>query len=92
MGCYVNPPDTTKEAWLEANASAFMSFAPHKVDPSTGNLPVCLVDNGPFTAAAVAYCQGELDAFADFDGRDKTWFIVPIEALMTVSDVKDYLR
>lgn len=39
-------------------------------------LPVCLVDNGAFTAAGIAYDPRERDDFLRDDGRTKYWFAV----------------
>lgn len=86
MGYYINPPEGTKEGWLNDNGLEV-------TDPSWGLLAtnfrgamgnrgndgvyVCLVDNGPFTAAAVAYNEAEFDAFADpTDPRPRTWYVV----------------
>lgn len=38
---------------------------------------VCVVDNGPFEAAAYAFCPEELNVFARPDGRPKRWLKVP---------------
>lgn len=38
---------------------------------------VCLCHNGPFDAAAWCYNQSEFAAFAQFDGRQKSWLIYP---------------
>ena len=71
-----------KRNWLEANGNYlgedfsedFMRICP------TDNVLICLVDNGMFTAAAVAYSRSEALAFADpYDGRYKMWYMVPIE-------------
>lgn len=48
-------------------------------------LPVCLVDNGLFTAAAVAFDPVERDIFLREDGRPKQWFTCQRE------DLKPYL-
>jgi len=49
-------------------------------------LPVCFVDNGPFTAAGIAFDSNELAAFANpSDHRPKLWFIVPIDKLTEVN-------
>lgn len=42
----------------------------------TDNL-VCVVDNGRFAAAAYCYDAEEFSRFSEFDGRQKTWLIVP---------------
>lgn len=34
---------------------------------------VCVVDNGPFEAAAYAYSESEVNAFSHPDGRPKVW-------------------
>lgn len=76
MGYYINPPDQTKEQWLQANGIQQDSVP--SLDPTGVNVPVCLMDNGPFTAAVVAYDQSEIDAFSDpSDDRPKVWFLVP---------------
>lgn len=91
MGCYVNPPDTTKEAWLVAHGRLLVCAA-RSIDITNETLPVCLVDNGPFTAAGVCYNIAELEAFQYPDGRPKKWYIVDRENLRTVSDLAHYER
>ena len=49
---------------------------------SSEHLPVCLVDNGLFTAAAVAYNTNEMLEFLRADGRAKRWFLVPLDELL----------
>lgn len=88
MGCYVNPPNESKEAFLQREGTRVSVSAAAITEAS---LPVCLVDNGMFKAAGVAYSEGELQAFADPDGRPKQWFQVPREKLLEVSDLADYL-
>lgn len=89
MGCYINPKDMTKEAWL-------YKFAKPVAEPTPiteTEVPICLVDNGPFTAAAVAYDPRELAAFVrPEDHRPKVWFSALREDLYKVSDLKNYER
>jgi hypothetical protein len=75
----------TKEQFLEKNGVLLQAPPPWSAVPQQC-LPVCLVDNGPFTAAAIAYDAAELAEFANpRDQRPKLWFLVNRELL------KDYL-
>jgi hypothetical protein len=78
MGEYINTVDRTKEQFLIAEGREIS-------DPglvASGELPVCLVDNGIFTAAGIAYDERELKAFTEpEDYRPKRWFAVSIEKL-----------
>lgn len=78
MGYYINPPDCSKEQWLEANGTGISmpGTALANWDYTARQLPVCLVDNGAFTAAGIAYCEREAEAFAYTDGRRKRWYAV----------------
>lgn len=89
MGCYVNPRGVSKEEFIytfgcliDANEAA--------ITPT--HLPVCLVNNGPFTAAAVGYSQSEIETFQREDGRPKLWFMMKRSDLYEVSDLKNYER
>jgi hypothetical protein len=77
MGYYINPKDgSSKESFLSKHG--LQVLAPKEgFDFSGENWPVCLVDNGAFTAAGIADCPEELDAFKYPDGRPKAWFLVP---------------
>ena len=83
MGIYINPPDQGKEPWLHANGfeASDVLIAKNTADFKT-HFPVCLVDNGHFTAAAVADTEQELERFNDpRDSRPKRWFVVGIDQL-----------
>jgi len=88
MGYYINPPNMTKEEFLLMYGE-LISLAEVKkqikegvINFSSGRLPVCLIDNGPFTAAAIAYEEGEIYAFSQPDDyRPKIWFLVDKELL-----------
>jgi hypothetical protein len=88
MGCYINTP-LGKEAWLAANATP--TKGPQPITET--HVPVCLVNNGPFTAAAVAFSERELEAFQQpGDYRPKTWFLVERAKVRTVSDLASWER
>jgi hypothetical protein len=89
MGYYVNPKNVSKEKWLSDNAGGdhISTTAPKWEKVPSSSLPVCLVDNFGFTAAAICYSPEELREFAREDGRPKVWCIVEIEKLKEVSDL-----
>ena len=100
MGCYINPPDMTKEQWLEENASE-LPPPPDSLEKfidkyESGKQPfyiVCLVDNGYFTAAAVAFDKDELMAFANTtDLRPKKWYVATYEALTRVCPIDHWIK
>jgi len=88
MGFYVNPPNESKESFLEREGIK----SPYDLkikwsNVSEGFLPVVLVNNGIFTAAGIAYCESELEAFTDMnDQRPRQIFLVKIEKLIPVTD------
>lgn len=92
MGAYINPPNCSKELWLDTFGES-IDGPPVGVKPTADIFPVCLVDSGPFTAAAIAFSQDELNEFSDpIDLRPKKWFMVRKEALLDVSNLANYLR
>ena len=85
MGVYVNPAGMSKEDWLAQNGELLIE-SPKWEDEKEGNLPVSLVDNGPFRAAGVCFDERELECFAESirDTRPKTWFMVEVDKLKDV--------
>lgn len=84
MGRYINPKILTKEEWLHTHGTPVRA-APLSAIAENGCLPVCLVDNGPFTAAGICYNDRELKAFqSPDDWRLKEWYMVPVERLLEV--------
>lgn len=88
MGIYVNPLTESKEHWILRNGE---EVPPHKL-PQTAPVGeadtrlVCVVSNGDFNAAAVAFSQDEYQVFRDpSDRRLKVWFSVPREKLLEVT-------
>lgn len=79
MGEYINPRDgSSKEQFLTSHGREIN-------DPSEAfstELPVCLMNNGRFTAAGIAYDEREVRAFTmPGDDRPKKWYAVPLEKL-----------
>ena len=96
MGCYVNPKNETKEDWLQNNANTiyvYNEFPTWEKVVVMNCLPVILVDNGFFTAAAVAYSKQEYEEFTrEDDSRGRQVYIVPIDKLKEVSPLEEYLK
>ena len=63
--------------------------------PCDSNLAlICLVDNGPFTAAMVVYNKGEFEeASRSSDPRPKRWFLLNRADAIKFSGIKaDYFQ
>jgi hypothetical protein len=80
MGYYLNVPD--KVDFLKRFGKA-LNEQPQWDEgfDSRKEFPVCLVDNGPFYAAAIAFDAQELNRFSGPDNRPKWWFIVSRDLL-----------
>ena len=83
MGVYINPPGEPKEPFLTREGLPITSSAVRNWDFSKRDrLPVVLVNNGPFTAAAVAYDPKEAEEFtSSSDPRPRAYFSVPLAVL-----------
>ncbi len=91
MGAYINPKGTTKEEWLYSNAEILHNMGALKAhDYKSEKLPVCWVDNGPFTATAIGFSPEETEVFLREDGRPKVWFLAKKEDLLKVSEELKY--
>lgn len=96
MGAYVNPKTMSKEEWLSRNGTAVGDndlVPPFKFFEVADSLPVVLVDNGAFTAAAIGFCEREYEYFTDGnDKRPKTIYTVLKDKLYDVSaELETYL-
>ncbi len=90
MGCYINPSNQTKEEFLLDNG---VEVQPNNIVWNEKTMPVCLVFNGPFTAAAVCFNKEEASHFQlPTDFRLKIWFQVDIEKLLEVSPLEHYIK
>ena len=94
MGMYVNPSNEEKETFLNREGMLVSKNISWK-DVSKGYLPVVLMNNGPFTAAGVAYNESELTAFTGInDLRPRQIFMVKIEKLIPVvgAELERYVK
>jgi hypothetical protein len=83
MGFYIDPANCSKEQFLADNGTPISPEAAKQTLADGSNIPVCLVDNGIFTAAGITFSDGEIDAFnRPADSRPKKWFSVPREKLV----------
>jgi hypothetical protein len=77
MGLYINSdskgkplPAIGKAAKLIEDGAELLFDDPKKWEEGL----VCVVNNGPFEAAAYAHCESELKYFSDaYDDRPKVW-------------------
>lgn len=88
MGIYINPKDMTKEQWLVENGlpipeAWIKEMTQDAFKKYFGSfLPVCLVDNGPFTAAGIGFSFEETRRwFNPEDFRPKLIFFVNFDFL-----------
>lgn len=86
MGHYINPPDKTKEQFLEEHAKSvalpIVNAYEYNADHHPTLVPICLIDNGHFTAAGVLMDATERRAFIeDGTGRPRKWYMCPIDVL-----------
>lgn len=85
MGYYLERPDGRskgKAEWLIANAGAAETSFEHMIG-TPEEIPVVVVDNGAFEAAAVAYDAAELAVFMDLrDSRTKRFLLVPAAEIL----------
>jgi hypothetical protein len=83
MGYCINPENESKESFLQREGTETRPEFPQDPDLALE----CLVNNGPFTAAAIAYSYRELEVFIDpADQRTKYWFTVPKSVVQAVLD------
>ena len=96
MGIYINPPDMEKETFLQQHGTLVdpqdyentEGASQVWADRQLNELPVILIDNGPFTAACVAYKEGELVEFLETpgDNRPMVIYMVGIDDIARTCD------
>lgn len=78
MGFYINPALGGKLQFLREHGVLLKKVPTSHITPE-GEIAVCLIDNGMFLAAGIAYSQAELETFAYPDGRTKVWWRIPVD-------------
>lgn len=82
MGRYINPLEGTKEEFLcEFGTEISKEEAANFDYTQSDTLPVVWIDNGPFSAAGIAFDKEEMDDFQMEDDRPQRWYIVNMELL-----------
>jgi len=84
MGYYINPVNgMDKEDWLYEYGSVVAAPNADRFNFDGKTLPVCLVNNGLFKAAGIAFDKRELEIFLNpDDDRPKDWFLVSLEFII----------
>lgn len=86
MGYYINPRNMSKETFLVEYGTEVPGKTLEWDAVPSGCLPVVLLQNPMFSAAGIAYCKEELEAFTDpTDYRPRTIFIVEIKNIVQVA-------
>jgi len=77
MGLYISPPGVTKEEFLRFNAARVTPEIVKGFKFDSLELPICLMDNGHFTALAVGFDKQEtLRWFYHDDPRPKQFYLI----------------
>jgi len=78
MGYYIEVPKSKDKAQqiVELYGGRIVFSPPSFEDITPDDAIICVVDNGPYEAAAFCYNQDELYAFTHKDGRPRTWVIM----------------
>lgn len=93
MGAYINPENESKEDFLEREGKKIhWDMKPSWETIPYGYLPVVLVNNPLFTAAAIGFNKREYEFLTRHDTRERELFFVKIDKLWDVSNLKDYVK
>ena len=90
MGMYIQTPFAKGKA--DYLISKYGAEEIELSDVPRNGVMVCVVDNGRFEAAAIAYDQDEIYAFATPDGRPKRWLLMAAGVVASLnSEYAEYL-
>ncbi len=84
MTIYLNPTTMTKKEFLKKNGTLVPQdqVSSKNLDDHSEICIVCLVNNGPFTAAGILDGQRDfIDFIRPYDFRPKIFFTVPTSAI-----------
>lgn len=86
MGYYIEVPHPRNKArQLVDLYDAKIELGPF-FDETGKRIGICVVENGPFDAAAIAFSKREMQEFADDDtGRPITWLSLPREIVIKLN-------
>lgn len=81
MGYYIETGTFKGKAqWILNNCKGSHGVIGRPTSVDAGMVPVCVVDNGPFDAAGIAFNPREAEAFdLPSDPRLRQWLIIRIE-------------
>lgn len=84
MGYYIETDGNhNKDQWIKKHLGGiYLAGMPNSVNPEF--VPVCVVDNGPFEAAAIAFDREEAEQFNRPDGRPRKWMLVTKKKVVEV--------
>lgn len=86
MGFYVDPPDATREDFLNAHGIKVSAESFDWDHMPTGFFPVVLMSNGLFISAGIAHDRQEFKRLARYAWRPKfAVCMVPVDTLLEVS-------
>lgn len=85
MGYYIECPQNTQKAEqiLQKYKEVHEVKEPY-FDYSCETFMVCVVENGPFDAAAIAYSPEILEVYKQNDGRPKRWLVAPRKLIVAL--------
>jgi hypothetical protein len=94
MGIYINPENMEKEDYLEKFGTSLDTKELDNLNnflfEIENTLPVCLVNNGFFTAAGVAFDKREFQVFNNpEDIRLKKWYLMDIDKIKEAISKED---